>query len=155
MSSPSRVYRFACGIKGKKIFTRTQLAKALRASYTEVPACDILRNEGNFKGLLNGRVSRVPNHELQGFSGCKKRGDGRVKVSVKQYTHSAKWNGICGNGDVHPDAPLHDLFIGHPPSIQDSPSYHSKRVCDDVILKVEECYLISPERLTVAYPLGD
>ena len=148
--------RFARGIKGKNIFTRTQLAEELRASYTEVPvSCTTLRNEGNFKGLLNGRVNRIPNITSYRAFRLEKGGDGRVKVWVKQYMHSEEWNGIYGNGGVHPDAPPHDLFIGHPPSIQDAPPYNLKRVPENVIMKVEQRYLASHERLAAAYPLGE
>ena len=116
------VYRFARGVRGKNIFTRTQLSQELKASYTEVPVfCQTLRNMGNFKGLLNGRVNRIPNITSYRAFRLEKGGDGRVKVWVKQYMYSEEWNGIYGNTDVHPDAPPHDHFIGHPPSIQKAP----------------------------------
>lgn len=78
-----------------------------------------------------------------------------MKVSVKRYMHSAEWNGIYGNGDMHPDAPPHDLFIGAPPRIQDAPPYQLKCVPEDVILKVEQRYLASHDRLAAAFPLGE
>ena len=78
-----------------------------------------------------------------------------MKVSVKQYMHSAQWNGIYRNGEMHPDAPPHDLFIGQPPRIQDAPPYHLKHVPEDVIQKVDQRYKASHERLTAAYPSGE
>ncbi|CAN0033668.1 unnamed protein product [Choristocarpus tenellus] len=65
--------RFSRGIEGKNIFTRTQLGEELQASYTEVPIhYKTLRNEGNFKGLLRGRINRVPNIMSYRLSALKK-----------------------------------------------------------------------------------
>ncbi|CAM9950260.1 unnamed protein product [Choristocarpus tenellus] len=76
--------RFSRGIKGKNIFTRTQLGEELQASFTEVPVYyKTLWNEGNFKGLLRGRVNCVPNITSYRAFRVEKGGDGRVKVSVK------------------------------------------------------------------------
>ncbi|CAB1104354.1 unnamed protein product [Ectocarpus sp. CCAP 1310/34] len=148
--------RFSRGIKGKNIFTRTHLAEELRASYTEVPVfCSTLRNEGNFKGLLIGRVNRVPNITTYRAFRVEKGGDGRVKVRVKKHMHGAEWNGIHEDGNLNPDALPHDLFIGSPPRIQDAPPYKLKRVPEDVIQKVEQRYLASHERLAAAFPLDD
>lgn len=153
---PARVFRFSRGIKGKNIFTRTQLAGVLQASYTELPVnCSTLRNQGNFRGLLEGRVNRVPDITTYRAFRIEKGGDGRVKVRVKHHMHGTEWKGIGRNGDADPDASPHDLFIGHPPRIQDAPPYELKEVSDEVIRKVEQRYLASHERLAASYPLGE
>ncbi|CAM9954967.1 unnamed protein product, partial [Choristocarpus tenellus] len=124
--------RFSRGIKGKNIFTRTQLGEELQASYTEVPVYHkTLRNEGNFKGLLRGRVNRVPNITSYRAFRVEKGGDGRVKVSVKRYMDNTEWSEIGGDLAMDPNAPPHDLFIGHPPRIQDAPPYQLKSVPKD------------------------
>ncbi|CAB1097757.1 unnamed protein product [Ectocarpus sp. CCAP 1310/34] len=147
--------RFSRGIKGKNIFTRTQLAEVLQASYTEVPVfCSTLGNEGNFNGLLQGRVNRVPDITTYRAFRVEKGGDGRVKVRVKHHMHGTECKGIGRNGDVDPNAPPHDLFIGHPPRIQDAPPYELKEVSDEIIRKVEQRYLASHESLAATYPLG-
>ncbi|CAM9958284.1 unnamed protein product [Choristocarpus tenellus] len=131
--------RFSCGIKGKNIFTRTLLGEELQASYTEVPVYyKTLRNEGNFKGLLRGRVNHVPNITSYRAFRVEKGGDGQVKACVKRYMHSTEWSGIGGDVAMDPNSPPHDLFIGHPPCIQDAPPCQLKSVPKDVILKVEQ-----------------
>ena len=119
------MYRFARGIKGKNISTRTRSSSA---SWFLVDMFRLNLRAYLYTGgssLLNGRVNRVPNiTSYRAFQG----GDVRVKISLKQYMDSAKWNGIYGNGDVHPDAPPHDHFIAHPLSVKDVPTYNLKHV---------------------------
>ena len=101
-----------------------------------------IRTEGYFNGLLNSGVNHVPNITSYMAFGIEKYCDGRVKISLKQYMDSAKWNGIYGNGDVHPDAPPHDHFI-------------KMYTQQPLARKVERRYLASHERLTATYPLGE
>lgn len=146
--------RFAIGVKGKNIFTRTQQAALLKGAYKELPVhCQTLRNMGNFKGLLEGNVRRVP--QITTFRAFRvEKCGGRVQVTFKRYMHEKEWRGITADGSLDPDAPPHDLFYGNPPRLHDAPPYKLKDVPEDIQNKVKQRYEASHERLAAAYPGG-
>ena len=150
--------RFARGVKGKNIFTRSQQAEMLNQGV--LPGTTSLHQVPAKRRQLQGASyrSRQPcakYHELRGFPRGKRWRWTGAGVRVKQYMHSKEWNGIGTDGRLDPNAPPHDLFIGHPPRLHNALPYKPKSVPEDVIVKVEQRYQASHDRLAAAYPCGE
>lgn len=149
------IRRFAVGVRGRNIFTRSQQSSIFKAAYQQVPVnCTCLRNLGNFKVLFHTTTKKIPNITKPRAFLIERR-DGEVHVSFKQYMHSPEWTGMYRDGRFSASAPSHRVFIGPVPRMRDAPHYMLKVVEEKTITSIEQRYEASHARLEATYPCGE
>ena len=137
------------------MFTRSEQVKIIKASYKDVPVhVTTLRNEGNFKDLIKGRIRVIP-HITRWRAFRLLRDGGNVVVAVKKFMHSNDWVVPGPSGEPSAEGHPHRLFVGPPPDLQGPiPPYTLKIVQENTLKMIQQRYEASRQRLASSYPAG-